>query len=418
MTLVKTSFFSAVITLVRISAGFLVGKIVAVITGAAGVALVGQFTNFISIVVNFATGSISNGVVKYTAEYNTDEARLRSLFSTAFRISIYCAALTGILLLLFSKYIAFVLFRDYTLSYIIRWFGGTVIFYAFNTLLLAILNGRQQLRQYTIVNTVGSLTALLVTAWLVYSYQLDGALLALVVSQAFVFFLTAALIIRNPWFSWRFFNGRFDVAMARKLGHYSLMAVVSILTVPVAQILVRNLVVSNLGIDSAGYWQGMMRVSDGYLLIVTTALATYYLPKLSSLKSDLELKTEIFNGFKLILPAVIAGCVVIYFCRYFIIQVLYTADFVPMESLFKWQLIGDVFKIAAFLFGYIMVAKSMTRYYIITEIIFNAGYVILTYFFIQYFKLQGTTIAFMVNYFLCLLYMMVVFRKLIFTHAR
>lgn len=400
------------------SAGFLVGKIVAVITGAAGVALVGQFSNFISIVVNFATGAISNGVVKYTAEYQGDETRIKNLFSTAFKICFCCSILTGLLLLLFSRYFAFLLFNDYTFSYIIKWFGVTVIFYAWNTLLIAILNGRQELRKYTIVNTAGSLLSLLITSWLVYAYQLDGALLALVVSQASIFFLTASMILRSDWFKWSFFSAAFDKAIAKKLSHYSLMAVVSILTVPVAQILVRNLVSKELGLDSAGYWQGMMRVSDAYLLIVTTSLSTYYLPKLSSLQTDFELRKEMVNGFKLIVPVVIVGCLVIYFARFLVIQILYTPDFLPMESLFTWQLIGDVFKVCSFLFGYIMVAKSMTRYYIITEIVFNVGYVLLTYFFIRHFNLQGTTIAFMINYLLCLLYMIIVFRKLIFRNGQ
>jgi PST family polysaccharide transporter len=112
----------------------------------------------------------------------------------------------------------------------------------------------------------------------------------------------------------------------------------------------------------------MMRISDGYLMLVTMSLSTYYLPKLSSLLSNGELRTEIFQGYKIILPAVLVSCLPIYFLRYFIIGLLYTKDFAPMEQLFFS--VADFFKIAAWLIAFLMTAKAMTNI-IATEIIFT-----------------------------------------------
>ena len=89
---------------------------------------------------------------------------------------------------------------------------------------------------------------------------------------------------------------------------------------------------------SAGIWQGMMRISDGYLMLITSSLATYYLPKLASLHTNKELRAEIIHGYKIILPAVFFSCTVIYFLRFFIIKVLYTSDFSSMSDLFFYQL--------------------------------------------------------------------------------
>ncbi|RYE13476.1 MAG: O-antigen translocase, partial [Rickettsiales bacterium] len=89
MKLVKTSLFTAVVTFIRIASGFVAGKVVAMITGPAGVALIGQFTNFVSIILTVSNGAINTGVVKYTAENEKNEFKLKKLFSTALRISIY-----------------------------------------------------------------------------------------------------------------------------------------------------------------------------------------------------------------------------------------------------------------------------------------------------------------------------------------
>ena len=75
MNLIKTSVFSAIITFVRISSGFVAGKIIAMLTGPLGVATVGAFTNFSTIVLAIGNGAINNGVIKYISEYNADEEK-------------------------------------------------------------------------------------------------------------------------------------------------------------------------------------------------------------------------------------------------------------------------------------------------------------------------------------------------------
>lgn len=416
MKLIKTSIFSAFITLVRIASGFISGKVVAMLTGPAGIALIGQFTNFISIVLTFANGAINSGVIKYTAEYEKEEVKLKKLFSTSLKISVYCSAIFGVILLLFATYLSELLFHAALYKNPIRVLGITIILYSLNSLLIAILNGLQQIKKYTIVNTAGSVIGLLFTVILVFYFKIEGALYALVLTQSIVFFVTFGLIIKSDWFSWSFFKQPFDAAIAKKLSHYSLMAITSSLCMPVAQIVLRNMVIDKLGVDFAGYWQAMMRISDGYLILVTMSLSTYYLPKLSSLFSNSELRTEIFQGYKIILPAVLVSCLPIYFLRYFIIGLLYTKDFAPMEQLFFFQLLGDFFKIAAWLIAFLMTAKAMTKLFIATEVIFTVTYVLLSFICVDYFKLQGIAIAFAINYFIYLVTMTVIFRKLLFTN--
>jgi PST family polysaccharide transporter len=192
------------------------------------------------------------------------------------------------------------------------------------------------------------------------------------------------------------------------------MAIITAIAVPVSQILLRNLLIAEVSIEGAGYWQGMMKVSDGYLLLIVTSLSTYYLPKLASLKTDKDLQKEIFSGYKIILPSVLFGCIVIYYMRFFIIKLLYTPSFTPMESLFFWQLVGDFFKMAAWILSYLMLAKAMIKIFIITEIVFTILYVGLGYIFVHYFNLQGITMAFALNYIIYFLTMLFLFRRLIF----
>lgn len=412
MKLVRTTIFSAIITFIRIASGFVAGKAVAIFTGPAGVALVGAFTNFITIVLTFANGAINTGVVKYTSEYTDDEERLKQLFSTSLTISVCCSVIFGLVIAITAPYLSNWVFASNLYTSPVRVLGLTIILYSLNSLLISILNGKGQIKTYTIVNTLGSFIGLIFTVVLVFYYKIEGALYALVLSQSIVFFVTALMVIRSPWFSWGYFNKGFNRVLAIKLSHYSLMAVISALTVPLSQIILRNMVISKLGVDEAGYWQGLMRISDGYLMLITTSLSTYYLPKLSSLKTDFEIKNEVLNGYKIILPAVFAGCLIIYLFRFFIIEILFTPTFSSMEALFFWQLIGDFFKMVAWILAYLMLAKSMTKMYIFTEIFFSASYIVFGYVFIHFFQVKGVVIAFAVNYFIYMIVMLVIFRNI------
>lgn len=413
MKLIKTTFFSGIITLIRISSGFVANKVIAIYTGPNGIALVGAFSNLISIVLTFANGAINTGVIKYTAEYEGSNEKLKSLFSTSFKITLYSSGFVGIVLLLFGVYFSNLIFTSPLYSNPIKIFGITVILYSLNSLLISILNGKKQIKTYTTVNTLGSIIGLIFTLIMVSFYKIEGAMYALVLSQSLVFFVSLFFVSKMEWFSLDYFKQKIDIEIFKKLSHYSLMAIVTALTVPVSQIILRNMLISTHGIQSAGLWQGMMRISDGYLMILTTALATYYLPKLSSLHTDKELKLEILNGYKLILPIVFLSSLLIYLLRFFIIELLYTPDFALMSDFFLYQLIGDFFKMASWILAYLMLAKSMTKLFIITEIGSTLLYVIFGYVCVYYFGVKGISIAFAINYFLYLITMLYVFRRLL-----
>jgi PST family polysaccharide transporter len=414
LQLVKTSIFSAIITVIRIASGFVANKVVAIYTGPGGVALIGAFSNFISIALTFANGAINNGVIKYASEYKGNERKQKLLYSTSFKISVYCSMLFGPILILFAPFFSDLVLTNDVYTNAIRVLGCSIVLYSLNSLLISILNGRHEIKMFTLVNTLGSIVGLVVTVILVYFFKVQGALYALVLSQSIVFFITLILVVKSKWFSWSYFTQPFNKIIARKLWGFSLMAIITAIAVPVSQILLRNLLIAEVSIEGAGYWQGMMKVSDGYLLLIVTSLSTYYLPKLASLKTDKDLQKEIFSGYKIILPSVLFGCIVIYYMRFFIIKLLYTPSFTPMESLFFWQLVGDFFKMAAWILSYLMLAKAMIKIFIITEIVFTILYVGLGYIFVHYFNLQGITMAFALNYIIYFLTMLFLFRRLIF----
>jgi len=411
LTLIKTSVLTAISTIIKVITVFVINKVLAIYVGPSGLAVVGQLQNFNSIVMVFANGAISNGVVKYTAEYKEDIGQKSKFFSTAIVITLSCSIIVGVFLNLSASYLSVLILKSDEYSSVFIIFGFTIVLFALNTLLMSILNGQKEIKKYVIVNIISSLFSLGLTSLLIVNFGLIGVLYALVVNQSVIFFVTLAFVLKTSWFKLEYFKQNVDKKSLIKLGKYSAMALTSALTVPVSHLILLNYIGENLSLDDAGYWQGVWYISTMYLMIITTSLSIYYLPRLSEIKDNRELREEILSGYKIILPVVTVLALGIYLFRELAIEIAFTQKFMPMMDLFKWQLIGDVIKIASWLLGYVILSKAMTRVFIYTEIGFSVLFVMLSIVFIDSFGLIGITYAFSLNYFLYLIMMILIFRK-------
>lgn len=412
--IIKVFSITAISTLVRMVTGLISVKVVASIIGPAGVALVGQLNNFASIAMTISSGGINTGVTKYIAEYKSDMYKLPYLLSTALRITVACSLAVSIFLILFHRFLSeyIMLSPDYGYLFII--FGFTILLYAINSLISSIINGLKEFKKFVSVNIVGTICGLIFTLVFVLTMGLKGALISAVTFQSVMLFITLWMIRKCEWLTWTNFKQSFNRAISQKYFRYTLMAITTASTVPVSQMILRGYVISEISAVEAGWWEAMNRISNMYLMVITSSFGIYYLPRLSELTNPYELRHEIFKSYKVIIPMLLGGFIFIYLFRFVVIRVLFTYEFLPMEGLFIWQIAGDFFKIASWLLAYLMLAKSMTRLFVITEIIFAITLVGLGFFFMKINGVVGITQGYFLNYVLYTICMFLVFRKLLF----
>lgn len=411
MNLVKTSLLSLVATFFKMLSGLVINKAISVYIGPAGLAVIGQFQNFSQVVLIAAQGAINSGVVKYTAEYGRESPKIPYLFSTTLRISLIASVSVGLLLILFSSFFSSRILDSVDYNFIFIIFGFTIILFVLNGLLLSIINGLKEIRSYIKINIIQSLYSLIFTSLLIYFFSLKGALIALATNQSIIFFITLVMIRKHNIIKWKNFTSTFDKQISKKLFAFSAMAITSAIMVPTSQFIIRDYIATTQGMNQAGYWQGVWYISTTYLMIVTTALSTYYLPRLSEITCKQELKKEILQGYKILLPIVIACGLTIYILRDFIIHLLFSESFLPMKPLFTWQIIGDAFKISSWILAYIMLAKSMTKIFILSEIAFFLSLTILSCIFVSYYGTIGATYAYSVSYLTYLLFSIILIKK-------
>jgi len=398
MNLVRTSLLNGIAVAIKMLTLLGLNKVLAIYVGPAGYAAIGQFQNALQVITIFTGGAITNGVVKYTAEYHEQPEQQIKLWKTAGFVATLGSLIVALLVVFFNKELASLFLKDTALGGVFLWFSGVVVFFSLNILLLAILNGRKEIVLYIVANIAGSLLSFGVTFYLATSFGLYGALVALVVYQSISFIVTLLLCLRTHWFKISFLFGRPDKQIAKKLFAFFLMAVVSAACAPLAQMLVRNHIGTVYGWEMAGYWEAMWRLSAAYLLLVTTTLSVYYLPKLSELKTAAEVKAEIIQGYKLIFPVALLAAVAMYVLRDFVVAVLFTSDFYPVRMFFAGQVVGDCLKIFSWIMAYVMLSRAMVKVFIATEIIFCISLYLLTIVFTQWWGVEAATWAYAVNY--------------------
>jgi PST family polysaccharide transporter len=412
--LIKTFLFSTVSTFFKSASALVLNKVVAVYIGPIGVALVGQFTNFFGIITNIGSGGIETGVIKYVAENQGNETNTRKLISTAAFAMTFCSLLTALVVFLFASYFSNLIFKSQEYKFILYLVSLFLVLVSIKGLLMAVLNGHKEVIKYTWVNIITSLSTLVLSLLLVAKYQLTGVLIALVVCQFIGFIITLFFTVKYHWFKIAYFFQYFDKKVLKNLSAYSIMTLVGSFSFPFTLFLVRDYIGNHLSWKEAGYWQGVWMISEGYLVFITAGLSFYYLPRLSEITDKKEFRSEIIRSSKIAIPIVSAMALFIFLVKRPLVNILFTSEFKPMLPLFKYQLLGDVIRIAGWIFSYQIISKGMTRLFIFTAVIFNFSFVILSVLFLRSFGLEGVSLAFCVNAFLYLIFMLFAFRKSLF----
>jgi len=414
LDLKTTTLWSALSTIIRMLAGIISVKFVAYIVGPSGVALIGQLQSFISITNSGANMGMGQGTIKYLSENRKDKIKHQKILSSSFFVTVFCSIIISTVILVFYNTIGNYLFKTNDFDFIIIILALSLSFYAVQQILTQALNGYQEIKKLIAAKIVTSIIGLIFTLLLVYIAGVEGALLALVITQIIGFIVLIYFSLKSSWFKKEMFFSGYDKETLKRLFKYSLMTFVSVILLNVRQIYLRDYVIENLSANAAGHWQAIWKISEIYLTVITFSLSIYYLPKLSSVNDKQTLKKEIFKGYKLLLPVVFVLSILMYLFRDLIILILFSKEFNPVRDLFLYQLIGDVLKIASWLLSFMMIAKAMTKEFLITEVVSISLFLILSLCFFNNYGVLGLTYAYAINYAIYLIMMIVLFRKLLF----
>mgnify|MGYP003537113563 FL=1 len=408
--LFKITSLNSVHILLKLVFGFITSKALAIFVGANGMAYVGNFRAFLNVVENFSLLGIQNAIVKYVAEYQHDKLKLKSVLATFGLLLLTSSIVISLVLIFGANYLSKEIFHHSEIYSFVFYILAIVFpLYVFSTFCISVVNGFQEYKKVIYIQIISSSIALLFSVFLIYYYNTFGALISLVLAPVFVFFVSLFYLRNVISISDVFSFSSFDYSVVKNLSEYVLMALVSGVIGSFVLLEIRTDVIEITGLKNAGIYEGLQRISSYYLLFISSIMAIYFYPKLAEINSNT--KAIILNYLKTIIPVFAIGLAVIYFLRKFIIQVLFSTEFETMETLFLWQLVGDLLKAISLIFGTILIAKKQTKVFIVTEITSLCIMYYSTNWMLHAVGINGIVIAHTFTYFMYLLILVIYFRK-------
>lgn len=418
-SLFKITSLNSFSVALKIGIGLITSKILAIFVGPNGMALVGNLRNFLTSLETICTLGFQNGIVKYTAENEQSKTKLHKIITTVFITMLCIAVFLSSILFLTAYYWNYKIFGSNTgyllvfkvLALVLPGYGLSIFF-------IAVINGLGKFKKVIWINIIGNIIGLLTSIFLILQFKTIGALMSIVIAPALLFLITFYLVQKEIQFLQIIKLHLFDFKILKNLSSYSLMALVSSVFGPFVFLAIRNHIIQNLGIDEAGYWETMTRISTYYLMFVSTILSVYFLPKLAKAENNLETRKVFLQYYKFILPVFVLAVTILYFLRHFIIQLLFTKDFLPVTDLFFWQLLGDVFKVCSLILGYQFFAKKKTSAFILTELFSLAILYFFSLYFIKMYGIEGVVMGYALDNFIYFILLLFYFRSVFLRKIR
>ncbi len=396
--------------MVKILTSIGVSKIVALWIGPSGLALLGNLRDLIGVLQNVATLGLQKGIVRYTAEFKEKKDTLHSFMATVFLVITILSILSGIALWVYARELSTFLFKNTDYQYVIKCVSVTLPFLAVHTFFLSVLTGIGKYKRVLWANAISYVAYLLLVFLVVQQYGLAGALTGIAVYPVILLFITLSFCDVSLFIFLRGIRKRSDKEHLLNLRGYAVMRVLGASLMPLTVILIREHTINSSGGEEAGYLESVWRISDNYMLFVYSLIGVYVLPKLSEDVEGTHFKEIFVDFYKSLLPIFLVGIFSVYFLRDWILQLLYSSDFLPASPLIKWQLLGDLFRFLTLVMVAELTAKKMVSTYIITEFILASMFLGASYVLLARMGIEGIPLAYCISSILMFFVMLVLFK--------
>jgi len=337
-------------------------------------------------------------LVRYCAQEKAGFLTNKNHLGNALGLGLISTLTLGSLLSIFAQQLSLIIFKTsvyYPLFYYLAFCASLIVLYQ---ILIALFNGLNELVKLIVCKSLASLLLLFSSLLLIKIYGLTGGLIALVTMPSLAAFFALGFITKISQFKWSWLKPCFNWHTYKDFLPYWLMSVVTLVSTPLMLILIRLHIANVDGWETAGLWEASWRIAELYLLVITTALTTYYVPKLSqapNLTTEIKIVYEVLRWAILFASTLALG---MYFCRDFLIKLLFTDHFAIVSNFLLFQLLGSVIKIIAWVFSYYLVVKQKTKLFLISEIFFGITFYLTSCYFFDQFGLIGLSYAYFINY--------------------
>ncbi|MGS4347140.1 O-antigen translocase [Myroides odoratus] len=382
---------------VRLVTALFSAKILALFVGASGMAYMGNLRNTLASLEAFSSFGLTNGIVQYVAAHRENKAKVALFANTLLRFMLGVLLVISLCLFFGRTLLDYYLFQGgFSMPQLFICLAFAFPLQVINGIWLAFLTGLAQFKKVIYLNMIGNVSGVALTLFLVYNQGLGGALYAMILSPVLLFFISLFWVKQMLQLKWQ----PFDFSLIKPLFSYAVMALFSAVVSPLCMLWIRKLLMQETGVELAGIWEGIQRISGIYMLFITTLAFTYFLPKLAQTQVYQE-KRKVIRWYVFgVLPLFALGLLLVFFTRSWIIPLVFDDTFLPMIDVIHWQLVGDFMKGAALIYGLLFYTERLLWPYLLCETLFFSCYYGFTFVLIEHLGVEAATLGYTLAYIL------------------
>jgi polysaccharide transporter, PST family len=365
---------------VRLVVGFVSIKVTAIFLGPAGIALVGQTGNFLTLLQGTLGNAIQTAVTKMTAEREAaGDVSHEPLWGTAMCLALGLGLAVGVPVIVLHRPLSAWLFGREDLWPVVVLVGAILPFTMSTLVLSGILTGLKQFRLIAFTNMGTTVLGAAIFIGLSYAFGLMGGLFGTILAVGSGLLVILAIVrsakaiqVSRCFAHWR------PELLPPIIAFYP-MLLVHAAAEPLTLLLVRDALIGVTGVEQAGLWQATLRLSNIYTLVLLTTLSMYSLPTLAAISDPAQFRKVMFGMSVKMGAATAAAAVAIYLCRDLIVRAVFTTAFLPVRDLLGVQLLGDVLNLAGWPLHSALMAQNRSRTYMILEVAVAVSQIALTH---------------------------------------
>lgn len=376
-------------------------KAAAVLLGPAGVGLIGLFNNLTSVATAVSGMGVGNVGVRQIAEAagKNDEQAIIEARSALFWLTCTLAFLGSLIFWLLRGVLADKVLHDPGLSDEVGWLALSIGLSIASASQTALLNGMRRVADMSRVSVYAGVISTLLGILALALWGKSAILAFILLSPLASFFLGHWYVSRLPRISVQRVQLRLLLPQFSALIKLGFAFMLSGFALLLGQLVVRSLIQSSLGLDATGYFQAAWAISMTYIGFVLAAMGMDYYPRLTAVINDHGKVNTMVNqqvevSLFLASPVILAMMAL----APWVITLLYSREFHPAVEVLRWQILGDILKIACWPLAFIILAAGDGKKYVWSESLGISVLVVLTFLLLPGFGLAGSGLAFLGMY--------------------
>ena len=393
----KSTGMVGMIQIFQMGFGLLRNKLVAILLGTGGFGIWSLYQTFITMTSSFSSLGLDQSGVREIAKHSNDEFSVGKCIWVFRRAILLISLIVSLFIIIFAENISLYLFNSTDYKWGVRFISIIIFGEAYAKGGYAVLNGLRQLKilakSQILSYIIGSISAIL----LIFIFKEDGIPIALGM-VTFTLAVITWIYIRKLKIKEYLPQRKEAINIFKPLLTLGLGFTIAGITAAFFTLCSRMYLNTHYDINAVGIYQASWTIANLYIGVILSAMGVDFMPRLSKTKSDREMTTMVQDqlDFSMLLASIGVSGILIF--TPFILQLLYSSEFLPGSSIIRWHVLGVGMRVLAFPFSYVIMAKGKALLYAITQIIFWGGEFCLLILFSSLFGFDGLGVNYCIGY--------------------